>query len=145
MTTFFPTDDNDFALVPSKRGKLTLSLERDEVIAGAIKLRARFQLWEGEWFLDTRVGVPYRRMVLVKSPDLPVITRMFRRVILSVPVIATVAKLLMGYDPAQRKASMDFEAFASDGRKVSGGPGKPFIVDNRDLSDYIKDRGAKLL
>lgn len=136
MSVFFPADDNDLALGVTKKGKLGLRLEKDPVVSGAIKLRHRFQFFEAEWFLDKRLGIPYFRIVFVKNPDFAVIRTLFRKVVLSVPVIATCDELAFGYDNATRAMFFAFAAFASDGRKVEGGSGKPFLIDGRDLANY---------
>lgn len=134
MSTFLQTSNNDLALAVNSRGRKALVLERDRVVAGTIKLYNRFQFWEGEWFLDIRLGVPYYRAILVKSPDMPIVARIFRQVILGVPVIASIQTFTFDYEPTTRSVDFTFEARASDGRKVSGGAGKPFIVDGRELT-----------
>jgi hypothetical protein len=135
MSTFLQEPDNDLALRLNARGKKSLVLVKDEVVAGTIKLRNRLQLFLGEWFLDTRIGVPYYQVVLVKNPDLSLVRRMFTKVILSIPVLATVPSLVFSYDKRTRAAGFTFTAYASDGRKVTGGSGEPFIVAGRDVTN----------
>lgn len=134
MSTFVTDDSNDFALTRNARGKLSLSLERDEVVCGAYKLYRRGQLFEGEWFLDTRIGMPYFRLVLVKNPDLSVVRRVFYRWLTSVQVVAKVVRIDIDYQRAARRMGMDFELFAIDGRRINGGFNKPFIVTGPDLN-----------
>jgi hypothetical protein len=143
VATFYETDANDWSLAVNAKGKLSPVLETDPVIAGGIKLYNRLQFFLGEWFLDQRQGIPYFQEILVKNPDRAVIVRLLRRVILSVPVIASVPVVELEYDPKTRKASFYFEALAADGRKISGGIGAPFIVDGRDLSAATATNGAK--
>ncbi len=118
------TTGNDFAFSDSGR----LVLETDEVVAAAIKLKHRLQFFLGEWFLDTRLGVPYFDVVFVKNPDIEVIRRMFRRIILSCPPIVDVNKLDIFFLKAERKLIYEFQAVAEDGRTVTGGSGQDFIV-----------------
>lgn len=116
---------NDFALTASGQ----LQLETDAVIAAAIKLKHRFQFFKGEWFLDTRIGVPYFTTILgIKKPNIEIIRRMLRRIILSCPPIVTVEKLDVYFLPASRTLVFEFQAKAVDGRVVTGGSGQPFIV-----------------
>lgn len=125
MASTFMTDGNDFAL--SVNGRLVL--ETDPVVAAAIKLKHRFQFFKGEWFLDTRQGIPYFTTILgVKKPNIEIIRRMIRRIILSCPPITAIPRLDVYYLPSARKLTFEFEATADDGRTVSGGSGKPFIV-----------------
>ncbi len=118
------TTGNDFAFTANGR----LQLETDEVIAAAIKLKHRLAFVLGEWFLDQRLGVPYFDVVFVKNPDIEVIRRMFRRIILSCPPIADVKSLDVYFLKAERKLVYEFQAVAEDGRTITGGSGNEFIV-----------------
>lgn len=133
MKTFAIDADNDLAVAYNARGKKDLVLEADPVVAGIIKLCLRFQLLEGEWYQDIRIGIPYFRLILVKNPDLAVVRQIFRKTILSIPVIASVDRLDMTFDKTDRRLAVYFEATATDGRRMSGGSGKPFILDNREI------------
>jgi hypothetical protein len=125
MSTAFHTDTNGDLLI--SLGKLIP--ETDPVVSAAIKLKHRLRLVLGEWFLDTRVGVPYFDAVYgVKNPDLELIRRLIRRIILSCEPINKVEKLVLNFDKVSRTLIYYFEATAEDGRTVSGGPGEPFIV-----------------
>ena len=132
MAATFMTDQNDFYLTANGQ----LQLETDDVIAAAIKLKHRFQLFLGEWFLDTRIGVPYFETVFVKSPNIELIRRMVRRIILSCPPIVTVHKVDIYYIPGDRLCAFEFEASAEDGRVVAGGTGQPYIVQT-DGSELV--------
>lgn len=123
-STFMTDDENDLALTATGR----LQLETDEVIAASIKLKHRFQFFKGEWFLDTRVGVPYFDVVYVKNPDIELIRRMIRRIILSCPPITNVKKVDVFYLPSSRMCAFEFKATAEDGRIIAGGPGLPYLV-----------------
>lgn len=125
-STFMTDPDNDLALTATGR----LQLETDPVIAASIKLKHRFQFFKGEWFLDKRVGVPYFSAVYVKNPDIELIRRMVRRIILSCSPINVVRKVDVYYLPKQRMCAFEFKAEAEDGRTVTGGPGQPFLVSD---------------
>ncbi len=103
-------------------------METDPVVAAAVKLKHRLQFFLGEWFLDTRLGVPYFSVVFVKNPKIEVIRRMFRRIILSCPPITEVPKLDIFYLSSERKLIYEFVATAADGRTITGGSGQDFIV-----------------
>lgn len=134
MITVKTDTNNDLELVTDPvTGKRNLSYERDQVVAGILKLYRRFRFFEGEWFLDTRQGVPYYKYFFVKNPDFTILRTLVRKVILSVKVIATVDSVPFAYTNATRTAEFSFEATAVDGRKVSGGVDKPFIVDGKDI------------
>lgn len=128
MSTFFPSDGGDLLI---QNGNLVL--EKDEVIAGAIKLKNRFQFFQGEWFLDTRVGIPYFSLVFIKNPSIEVIKRLFRNVILETPPIVSVEQLDVYYVPGDRLLAFEFSCTASDGVIITGGSGQPFLVDGEPI------------
>lgn len=134
MKTFAPAADNDLALARNKRGRKDLVLEADPIVAGAIQLFHRFLFFEGEWFLDLRQGVPYFRLIFVKSPSLTVVRDVFRRILLSSAMVSSVEALEFDYDPAARTLAFRFTITAVDGRTIEGGSGTPFIVAGREIS-----------
>lgn len=83
---------------------------------------------KGEWFLDTRVGVPYWDLSRLKNPDEEVLRRLFRRVILSVQGVGTIESLTLSIDRASRVLSFSFRVTHDSGAVITGGSGEPFIV-----------------
>jgi len=96
--------------------------------ATAQKLQTAFQLVKGEWFLDTRVGVPYWDLARIKNPDEEVLRRLFRRVIKSVQGVGTIDALSLALDRATRQLSFSFRVTHDSGATITGGSGEPFIV-----------------
>jgi hypothetical protein len=68
----------------------------------------RLQFFKGEWFLDTRVGVPYFEEILGQKPRLTAIAGIFRDVIMTTPGITGVLDLDIQFDGATRKLSVSF-------------------------------------
>ena len=83
--------------------------------AVAQNLRERFQFFLGEWFLDTREGVPYYRDVLIKNPDIGVVRSIFRRIILDTQDIASLRQLTIQLDATTRIMTAEFIAVLVDG------------------------------
>lgn len=75
----------------------------------AIRLRllARLQFFLGEWFLDTRQGMPYFQAVFIKNPELTLIQSIFRRAILSTPGVSSIIRLETRLDSANRRFIVD--------------------------------------
>jgi hypothetical protein len=129
MSTFAAGAGNDALLVPSPNaGKVTFALVTDEIFAGAQKLFQRGQMFEGEWFMDTRVGMPYFRLILVKNPNESIVRSVFTQWLLSVDVVAKVNRITLQFARAARRLGMDFSATMVDGRQMTGGWGRPFII-----------------
>lgn len=124
MSTFAQTSDGDLLI---ENGRLVLVRGAAEV--AVIKLRNKFRFVEGEYFLDRRQGVPYRRSIFGKGRNLNIVKQLLWSVILSVEEIDKVLDLSVSHDRRARKLSFSFRAKASDGRIVSGGSGQPFIVE----------------
>src|SRR6478752_2230488 len=49
----------------------------------------RLRTFQGEWFLDTTIGVPYYQTILVKAPDMTAIATALKDQILSTPGVLT--------------------------------------------------------
>ena len=122
MTSLLQTVDGDIAIVD---GRLKLVTGADEK---AQKIKNRLRLFRGEWFLDTRLGTPWYKVVFVKNPDLDLIRRLFRKVILSVEGVSDVQTLDLQWDRAARTLSYSFEAVADDGTPIVGSSEQPFII-----------------
>ncbi len=97
----------------------------DEAIQ--LSLQSKFRFFEGEWFLDLRLGIPYFRSIFVKNPNLPAINGIFRRVILSEPGVVSVSSLSTVYDKKTRAGLINFAASLDDGRSLTA-KNEPFIV-----------------
>lgn len=120
-----------FRVIP--RGDLEIAGNLPSLLTGIQsrrqKLSQRFKFFLGEWFLDQRQGVPYFRHVFVKNPNLDVIRRLFRKVVLSVDGVTSVPRFELRYEPQERKLFFEFEAVFEDGEKLVVAPtDKTFVV-----------------
>lgn len=113
------------SLAQTPDGDIEIEVGRTRIVTGpeekAQKIRSRFRLFEGEWFLDTRIGVPWFRVVFeVKNPDLDIIKRLFRWVILSVPGIVDVEELNVAWDKKTRELTYSWRATDDEGTPITG-------------------------
>lgn len=114
-----------------------LQIVRDPALELAIKLRNRFLFFRGEWFLDKREGVPYFELILIKNPNVSVIKRVFQEVIFSAgPGLVDTADVDVIYDSGARTAAVNFSCRLVDGRILSGGLGRPFLINGEPLTDF---------
>ena len=91
----------------SVNGDLVLAAGAD-AIAQHIKVRLR--MFEGEWFLDPRQGLPYFRKILQKTPDVSSIGGIFRRAILDTPGVTSLSSFSVELNRQTRALSLNFVA-----------------------------------
>jgi len=95
-------------------GELDLSRDDLRFVTGAdavaqqLKIRLRFV--KGEWFLDQRVGLPYRSQIWVKNPNLAAIQSVYRRAIATTPGVDELQRIDLALDAATRELSVSFSA-----------------------------------
>ncbi len=126
MSTFAQDTNHDLLLTAGR-----LVLVRDNTDSTAITLGNALQLWLGEWFQDTRIGMPYLDSILVKNPDLRLITQIFTKAILSFPGIIQIVSFVPTFNSKARTLSYTLSAKTDEGVTISGGTGAPFIVTGR--------------
>lgn len=91
------------------------------------KVRQRLKFWLGEWFLDQRLGVPYRSFLGMKNPSIPAIQGIISQAILSVKQITTIQSMSVDWDRPNRSANLNFVGVMSDGRTITA-KDEPLIV-----------------
>lgn len=87
----------------------------DGVDAIVQDLTIRFQFFQGEWFLDTRLGMPYYQKILGEKPRLNIMKNIFRKAILLTPGILSLTDLDIVYDGASRLLSVSFQGKSTEG------------------------------
>lgn len=92
------------------------------------RLRQKFAMVRGEWFLDTRLGLPYREQILVGNPDRGLLVSLFRRVILSTPGFASVPTMTCSVDARTRTLRTTFEAILEDPNVIVRAVDAPFQI-----------------
>ena len=85
-----------------------LLTDNAERVAQQILITLRF--WLGEWFLDTKDGIPYLEYVLVKSPNLLHIRQIFTEAMEKVDGVKRVEEMNLAFDVKNRSLRVDYEA-----------------------------------
>lgn len=88
-------------------------IDNAERVAQQIKIQ--LLTWAGEWFLDTRHGVPYLDYILVKNPNMELISSIFREQIMSVDDVDSVNSLEINYNAQTRTMEVEYEASTTYG------------------------------
>lgn len=91
----------------------------DDVEAIAQQIYIRLRTFLGEWFLDTRIGVPYFQKIIGKKRSQAQTDLIFRRSIQTTPGIASVTELTQTFDAATRELRIAFRAVTTTGVPIS--------------------------
>lgn len=89
------------------KGALVL-LEGVDAIIQNLRIRLRFFL--GEWFLDTRLGVPYFQKLLGQKLNKAAVQSIFRKAILGTSGVKKVSAIQVDYEGISRKLLVRFTA-----------------------------------
>lgn len=82
-------------------------IDNAERVAQQVLITLRF--WLGEWFLDTREGVPYLEYILVKNPNMSHIKQILTEKIKSVDGVNNIVSLNFDFRRIRRELYVDFE------------------------------------
>lgn len=87
-------------------------------------------LFAGEWFLDTREGIPYFKIVSTR-PDMNLLRSLYRRALLAVPGVADVPRIALAFDGKTRTLTVTADVALTDGTVITAVPYLvPWIVTN---------------
>ena len=100
---------NDIVL---KNGDVLL-IDNAERIAQQILISLRF--WLGEWFLDTRQGVPYLAYILVKNPNEAHIKHVLTDAIKNVDGVDLVTNMDLSLNRIKRALTVEYTVKTSAG------------------------------
>ncbi|MCK4718809.1 MAG: hypothetical protein KAT70_09085 [Thermoplasmata archaeon] len=95
----------------------------------AQRLRVRFRFFLGEWFLDTREGIPYADEILRKNPKGQTIRAIFTNAITTTQGVAFLERLDFTLDRSVRELVLSFVARLEDGSTFRSSQFGPFIVE----------------
>jgi hypothetical protein len=84
-----------------------------DAIAQDVEIRLTFFL--GEWFLDTRLGVPWFQKILGQKPRLGAVKSLLRKAIMTTPGLLGISDFIANYDGVTRKLSVSFTGRAQSG------------------------------
>lgn len=90
----------------------------DGTDAIAQDLQQTLQVWLGEWFLNTAVGIPFKQQILVKNPIIDLVQADIINAAKNVPGITEIQEIAMEYDNANRAITMSIVALDSNGEVI---------------------------
>jgi hypothetical protein len=106
-------------------GDLSVSAAGELSLTSGVAETAKQELWIelrtflGEWFLDTTVGVPFYRDVLIKNPNLALLRTLFIQKIQANQYVESVLSINLDWDRGTRSLTVDFDARLIDDGLIS--------------------------
>lgn len=85
-----------------------------------MKIRQRLQTFQGEWWINPTLGMPYYQSIIGQiNPDLDALRGIYIAAIAVVPGVKSVDSLTVSFDRASRTYSVDFSATDNNGATIS--------------------------
>jgi hypothetical protein len=81
--------------------------DRDQVKQN---IKIRLLMIQGEWFLNSQIGLPYFEKILVKNPDFSAIDVMIKATIVDTPEVTGITAYSSMFNKAARRLSISFQA-----------------------------------
>ena len=78
-------------------------------------VRCRLQTFQGEWYLDPTLGVPYYQSILGKQATLPAITAIFQAAIEAIEGVTAVTAITLNYNHLTRNLIVSWSASTNVG------------------------------
>ncbi len=105
----FSLRDRDLEII---NGDFALCQSEAHAIAQAITIRLR--TLAGEWFLDTRAGIPYLSHILGKKQSERLLRKLISEAVKSLPSVITIKEFVVKAGPGERSITISFNAVLSD-------------------------------
>lgn len=83
------------------------------------QIRAGAEIWQGTVQWDPNAGLPMLQQILVKGPDLRVITQIFRAFLQRTAGVVSVDRLVCQFDRVARTLSVDFSCTCETGEEAA--------------------------
>jgi hypothetical protein len=109
MKSILLDDNKDFAIVKNNLVLVSGLQSTKQRLDGVLSI------FQGSWFLDLALGVPYNEQILIKGVVFSVVRDTFIDKILSVPDVLHIRSFLLNYEPRNRNLSLEFSCICSDG------------------------------
>ena len=95
----------------------------------AQRIKCRLWLLRGEWYLDQRVGTPWKQRIWRKGANAETLRHVLTNVITGTPGVRQLVSLDIDYTPETRSATVAFQVLADMHLPVSSGMlDEPFII-----------------
>lgn len=111
-------DTNTDDIYISETGKLYFTRDNQEYVSQ--KIKNKVSVFLGEWWLDVTEGLPYRETILIKNPDLNLVTSTFVRAIGSVEEVEEILSFSASFDTSLREYKIEFRVKTTEQEIIEG-------------------------
>lgn len=99
---------------------LDITDSTDYALSVAQSVKCRLLLVKGEWYIDQRLGTPWRERIWKKNTSETVLYRMIQDVVLGTPGVRAVESMQISIDASTRTATVsDLQIITETGRIVT--------------------------
>jgi hypothetical protein len=105
-------ENNDLAIID-----FDLALTNNKQLTGQ-KIKQALLLFEGEWFLNNSIGMPYFTEILGKDNSLSRIETLYIRAIQSIPEVTEILSFNIDEDKINRTLKIDFKVRDNEGNII---------------------------
>lgn len=77
-------------------------------------LQTHLGTFQGEWFLDTSVGIPWYQDILVKNPHFSLVQQIIKDAIFDTPGVIELRSLSIDFNKELREATVDFQCLSTE-------------------------------
>lgn len=84
------------------------------------KIETKLKYVKGEWFLNRNNGLPYFTDIFKKNPDIPLITSLFRSVLLGIDGVIDILDFTIALNNSTRVLTINYEIQIDTGETLSG-------------------------
>ncbi len=103
----------DHDLILADDGSDLVLVDGGDAIAQSLDIG--LQTFVGEWFLDSRIGVPYFQKILGQKPKLNVVKALLRKAIMTTPGVLNISDYVVEFDGPSRRLTVSFTCLGSSG------------------------------
>lgn len=80
------------------------------------RIMLKLMIWQGEWFLDTEIGMPYVQELIGKRGTLDLLRRVVKKKIEDTDGVIEVTRISINLDAKTRNASINCDILTRHGR-----------------------------
>lgn len=91
----------------------------DEIVALKEHIQQKYSMFLGEYFLDTRLGIPYYENILIKQYSAFNVETILKRVLFNIDEVYSIDSFVLDFETSERYLDIDFSCTTKFGELTS--------------------------